>query len=323
MQFSLFPSINERSEKNIGIQGYASFLSDRDPVRWSSIRSRIRQISGGLQLESVKPVIVADLFPQIHRELIKLLKSLSKKDWLESTVCSGWTVKDVALHLLGGAIGNLSRRRDGNVSESIEKQDELIIFINDLNQSWVSATRRISARLLIDLLEICGSQMYEYFQGLDPYIMGGPVSWVGPGPAPVWMDLAREYTELWHHQQHIRDAVGKPGLKQPKYFSPVLETFILALPRTYHDVNAKENTSVKVNITGESGGCWSILFNNGVWRLYKDAQEKPTTEVLIDQDIAWRLFTRGINKDSAKEQLTIIGSQKLGLKLIDMVSIIA
>lgn len=274
-------------------------------------------------LETPKPVIVATLFPEIHRELIALLKSLSANDWQKPTVCSNWSVKDVALHLLGDEIGNLSRRRDGNVSEaSIDNWNELVTFVNEWNKNWVSTANCISPRLLIDLLEFVGSQMSKYFQELDPFTLGEAVSWLGSEPAPVWLDLAREYTERWHHQQHIRDAVEKPGLKQPKYFSPVFESFIRALPRTYHEIIADENTSVTVTITGQSGGQWSILRKAMKWHLYSGAPTEPDAEVIIDQETAWRLFTRGISQNLAQEQATI-SNKGLGLIVFEMVSIIA
>jgi len=77
----------------------------------------------------------------------------------------------------------------------------------------VKATARISPELLIDLLELTGEQFYDYMQTLDQMATGGVVSWAGPDPAPMWLDTAREYTERWIHQQQIRDAVNKPGLK--------------------------------------------------------------------------------------------------------------
>jgi uncharacterized protein (TIGR03083 family) len=275
-------------------------------------------------LEEPRPVIVAALFPEIHRELVALLKSLSADDWNKPTICTGWSVKDVALHVLGGEIGNLSRRRDGHVlNASINSWDELVAFINDWNQSWVSVADRLSPRLLIDMLDLAGAQMCEYFQGLDPFVMGGAVSWAGPDPAPVWLDLAREYTERWHHQQHIRDAVGKPGLKQPRYFSPIHETFIRALPRAFEEVSADKDTSVTATITGRSGGRWSIFRQDMGWHLYTGAPAESDSEVILDQEIAWRLFTRGISSGLAREQATIKGNQILGLKVFDMVSIIA
>lgn len=275
-------------------------------------------------LKPPEPIIVASFFPEIHTELIALLKSLSGEDWKKATVCSNWSVKDVALHLLGVEIGNLSGRRDGNIAKAtIHNWDELVSFINSWNQSWVSVADRISPRLLIDLLELAGSQMYVYFQELDPFSMGGAVGWVGPEPAPVWLDLAREYTERWHHQQHIRDAVGKPGLKQPEYFHPVLAAFMQALPRTYQQTSADENTSVTVTIRGEAGGRWSILRKGVKWELYWGAPDEPDAEVILDQETAWRLFTRGIRQELIQEQMIIKGEQTLGRKVFEMVSIIA
>ena len=275
-------------------------------------------------LKSPEPVIVTTLFPEIHGKLIVLLKSLSEDDWLKPTVCSNWSVKDVALHLLGGEIGNLSRRRDGNVSNaSINNWNELVTFINDWNQSWVSAANRISPRLLIDLLDLVGSQLCEYFHSLDPFSIGGAVSWVGPEPAPVWLDLAREYTERWHHQQHIRDAVGQPDLKQPRYFSPVLASFVRALPKTFHKTFADDNTTVTLTITGKSGGRWSISKESKGWNLFSGAPAEPNSEIIIDQETAWRLFTRGISQAMAQEKAQIKGDKSLGFKVFEMVSIIA
>ena len=51
-----------------------------------------------------------------------------------------------------------------------------------------------------------------------------PIDWAGPEPAPIWLHVAREYTERWVHQQHIRDAVGRPGLNERRWLGPVLES---------------------------------------------------------------------------------------------------
>ena len=73
------------------------------------------------------------------------------------------------------------------------------------------------------------------------------MSWAGPEPAPVWLDLAREYTERWHHQQHIRDAVNKPGLKDPHWMAPVLAAFVWAMPHAYRDLSARPARALAVS----------------------------------------------------------------------------
>jgi len=275
-------------------------------------------------LKPPQPILVADLFPEILDELLRLLAGLSAEEWEKPTACPGWSVKDVALHLLGDEIGNLLRRRDGHaVSASIAGWEDLVAFINDWNQRWVEAARRISPRLVIDLLQFTGVQMCEYFRSLDPYAMGGAVSWVGPDPAPVWLDLAREYTERWHHQQHIRDAVGKPGLKQPRYLAPVLAAFMHAMPRAYRQTPAVDGTSITATIAWQSGGQWSLLREKGVWRLYEGVAPGPDAEVGLDEDVAWWLFTRGLTADQVRRHITVSGDQALGMRVLDMISIIA
>lgn len=274
-------------------------------------------------LQSPNPVITAHLFPRLLEGLLELLRGLGDEDWRKSTACPGWSVKDVALHLLGGEIGNLSSRRDDHsIHLASTSWDELISSINAWNRAWLDAARRISAPLLIDLLQLIGGQMATYFESLDPYSVGGSVSWVGPNPAPIWIDVAREYTERWHHQQHIRDAADKPGLKDPQFFAPVLAAFAHALPRALRHAEAAENTVATLTITGESGGQWSVRREGTGWEFYEGATDRPEAEVVIDEDIAWRLFTKGFSNERARELATISGDESIGSAILDMVSII-
>ncbi|MBI1800461.1 MAG: maleylpyruvate isomerase N-terminal domain-containing protein [Chloroflexi bacterium] len=272
-----------------------------------------------------EPIIVAHLFPEVHHALIDLLSGLSAEQWMRPVHNSGWTVHDTALHLLGGDAGILSHKRDGYASRGAPREGwhELVAFINGQNERWVQATRRISPRLLCDFLRLTGEQVSVYFQSLDPHALGGPVDWTGPGPAPVWLDLAREYTERWHHQQHIRDAVGRPGLKEPRFFAPVLDTFARALPHTLREVDAPVGTAVVLTIHGAAGGRWWGLREARGWGLYRDVAGEPQAEVALDQEIAWRLLTKGIGKDEARRHATLNGDQALGLRVLEMVSIIA
>src|SRR5258708_38046271 len=88
--------------------------------------------------------------------------------------------------------------------------------------------------------------------------MNGVVSWAGPDPAPIWLDSAREYTERWLHQQQIRDAVNKPGLKEKRFFHPVLDTFVRALPHTYKDVPVADTAVRHIACTRGGGEAWDL-----------------------------------------------------------------
>jgi len=275
-------------------------------------------------LKPPEPVIVVDLFPELLDGLANLLAGLSAADWEAATACPGWSVHDVALHLLGVEIGNLSRRRDAHILKaSIDGWDELVAFLNNWNQEWVRVGRRISPPLLVNLLRLTGDQMNDYFRTLDPHILGGAVSWAGSQPAPVWLDLAREYTERWHHQQHIRDAVGKPGFKEPRFFAPVLAAFARALPRALEPVTGPEGASVTLTVSGDSGGRWSAVWEAGAWVLYDGALEAPSAEVTLDENVAWRLFTHSAQAEWMRDQAVVAGDRVLGARVLEMVSIIA
>ena len=276
-------------------------------------------------MQQPQPILVGDLFPVLLDALLDLLGKLSDQQWAAPTICPGWSVKDLAAHLLGDDVGMLSRRRDSyrRAGAPIAGWEELVAFINRQNAEWVEASRRISPRLLCDMLRLTGEQVSAYFQSLDPYALGGPVDWAGPGRAPVWLDLAREYTERWHHQQQIRDALGQPGLTEPRFLAPALDAFVRALPHTYRDVEANEGALVAVRISGDAGRTWFLLRESSSWNLYLDATWPPDAEVMLDENTAWRLFTKGIGNQQARAQATIVGDQRLGSPVLDMVSVIA
>src|ERR1700730_15622756 len=135
-------------------------------------------------MKTPEPILVADLFPHVLDSLLEVLSGLTAEDWTRPTACALWSVKDVALHLLGGDVGILSRKRDAFGDKSIMSWEELVALINRLNETWVNATRRMSPRLLCGLLKHTGEQVCDYFKSLDPFAIGSAVDWAAPDPAP-------------------------------------------------------------------------------------------------------------------------------------------
>ena len=270
-----------------------------------------------------EPVLVLDLFPAERAELLGILAELSAEQWSSPTACAGWSVKDVAAHLIGDDLGRLSRQRDGYRWARPEPDEDLLAFINRQNAEWVQAMRRLSPPVLCRLLGLTGEETQALFASLDPFALGGPVSWAGPEPAPVWLDLAREYTERWHHQQHIRDAVGSPLLTEPHLYRLVLATFVHALPHTLRTFEAAEGSTVHLHISGESGGDWTVRREETSWRLYVGDSSSATARVTISEAHAWRLFTKGLSPAEAKRHARIKGDHRLGEKVLETVAIIA
>jgi uncharacterized protein (TIGR03083 family) len=269
----------------------------------------------------------AHLFREIRHELLQVLHDLTPEQWERPTVCPGWTVRDIALHLLGIDMGNLSRRRDGfsyhpDAFPGDPSTFDLVAFVIYINEEWVQATRRLSPRLICTLLAFVGEEMDDYFVHLDGAAVGEAVSWAGPGPAPVWLDIAREYTDRWVHQQQIRDAVECPGMTEPRYLAPVLATFVHALPHTLRHEEPNPGTFVRLIITGDAGGAWVAVRTSGAWVLGREFPGEAAATVTIDQDTAWRLYTRGVTPEEARPKARLDGDRALGELMLRMVSII-
>ena len=265
------------------------------------------------------PILVADLFQPLNDELVRLLRGLSRDDWNLRAVGT-WNVHDVAAHLLDTLLRRLSIQRD-RYSQPFDAAAGLATIINEMNAQWVSASRRMSPEILIDMLDRYGHEMAGYMRRLDPYaIAEWSVSWAGQETSPNWFDTARELTERWHHQQQIRDATKRPPLYDLRYFKPVIETFLLALPYAYRSLDARDGSSIVFEIRDVTS-C-ALVRDSRAWR-FGDSNGNATTKVAMTGDTAWRLFTKGLGRDDARKRSEVTGDRTLAEPLFSMVAIVA
>jgi uncharacterized protein (TIGR03083 family) len=279
-------------------------------------------------MKPVAPIHTVELFPNLSAELLTVLRNLSADDWAKPTACDPWTVKDVAAHLLDTAIRRLSFHRDRlpllPPDSPINNYADLVNFLDRLNADWVKAMQRVGPNLLLDFLELSEQQLTLFFQTLPPDAPAFfSVAWAGEAESRQWFDIAREYTERWLHQQHIREAVGQPLLVSRKFMFPVLDAFMRALPHTYNSVEAAVGVTLSVSITGEAGGDWSLVRQNNTWHLFSGSSPTTAASVRLDQDTAWRLFSKGLSPEAARPHLQIAGDESLGSRILQMVSIMA
>lgn len=271
------------------------------------------------------PIEVVSLLPVLNDKLISLLGSLTPADWAKPTVAKLWTVKDVIAHLLDGNIRMLSLLRDNYYGEKHDiANGTLLGFLNDLNADWVKAMKRVSPQMLILLHEATGYAYCEYYASLDPFARSPfSVDWTGETASLNWMHIAREYTEKWLHQQQVRDAIGDAGLMTKELFYPFINIFMLALPYTYRNVHAIDGTAIRISIPGEIGGKWNLVKSGDKWVLDNDDSREPVSEVVIEADTAWRLFSKSIRPGDVKENIKIYGDRQLGEVALTMVSVMA
>ena len=274
-------------------------------------------------LERLPPRYVADLFAPLHGELMALLRGLSASDWERPTVAGAWQVRDVAAHLLDGDLRKLSGQRDGHPitpGRPLNSYGDIVDFINELNASGVAYGKRLSPRLLTDLLAMTGSWVAELMEAQEPHAPSWiSVAWAGESQSENWMDTGREYTERWHHQMQIRDAVnavGLSGLLAPRWLDPLLDFSVRALPHAYRDVAAPEGAALTLAVPGDSGWAWTLVREGGRWALYRGEADRPATRVTVEPAVVWRLFYNALPPEAAREKVAIQGDESLAGPLL-------
>jgi uncharacterized protein (TIGR03083 family) len=275
--------------------------------------------------EPLQPIFTAQLFPGLEAKLIELLRGLSAEEWERQTLAPKWKVKDVAAHLLDTQIRKLAAARHGYKPENSKKlsPEKLVALINSLNAEGVRAYSQLSPEELISWMESASRDSAKYHRLIDPFAPAMfPVSWAGEEESLNWFDTAREFTERWHHQEQIRVAVNKPGIMTREFYFPVLDCFMRGLPHSYRNVPAKSGSLAQFHIAGECGGSWYLFRDGGAWKLIASPAGETISETAIPQEIAWRIFTKGIAYEGARTQVRVAGDEAVGLHILNMISIV-
>ncbi len=277
-------------------------------------------------MQPLEPCYTAALFRPLSEQLVTLLRGLAPADWERPTVATKWRVRDVASHLLDGQLRRISVQRDTHVTAPdgpIATERDLAGVINRLNSGGVAYGARLSPRLITDLLEVAGEWLAADVANLDPHGPAVfPVSWAGEPASENWMDIGREYTEHWHHQMQIRDAVAKPRLLEPHWMAPLLDLSVRALPHAYDSVAASAGSVVTLEVSGETSGTWSIVRDTSRWQLRRGRPHQPDAIVTVSADDAWRMFYNALAGDALAQRVKVEGKTDLAAPLLRARSVI-
>jgi hypothetical protein len=272
------------------------------------------------------PTETTALFRPLLDELLSVLRGLTPQEWKRPTVARAWRVRDVAVHLLDNDLRRLSAHRDGHLlapERRIESTSDVARFVNALNASGVSWGTRLSPALIVELLALTGSWVAEFLSSLPPDGAAlWPVSWAGEQQSAQWMDTGREYTERWHHQAQIRDAVGAPRLLGPRWMLPLLDISVRVLPHAYADLAAPLGTAVTLEVLGETNAAWTIERETHAWHLGEGAARNPDALVRVTDDAAWRLLYNALPDADVDPRVTTSGPAHLVAPLLAARSVI-
>lgn len=277
------------------------------------------------KFSGTEPILCAPLLRVVDAKLIELLRELRPEEWDLQTIAPAWKIRDVAAHLLDTALRKLSLVRDHCFVEQplIRSQQDVLDLVNRLNREGVTVYRRLSPSVLIDMIERACRQSADFHESLDPFAPAVfNVSWAGESQSLNWFDTARELTERWHHQQQIRHATNRPGLMTPELYHPVLDCFVRGLPHAFRDLDSPAGTTIQLDISGDCGGTWLLLKNAQHWAFASSSATPPAARAVIPQQIAWRVFTKGIDRDEALALSSVEDDKALGKRVFHLTAIV-
>jgi uncharacterized protein (TIGR03083 family) len=254
--------------------------------------------------------------------LLDLLRDLTDEEWAAPTECPAWSVKGIALHVLGDDLSLLTRQRDTST-------DSLTLFAEDhpgltfrelldgFNEHWVSGARFFSAPLLIELLDLVGQWSADFYEsvGLDT-VSGEPVQFFATlDLSPYWQVIAREYSERVIHQSQIRRALGRPEVDGPLLgaAAEVHAHLLAAWARDY----APEVGSTVAFVAGPAGR-WTLVREADRWSVAGGAS--ADAEITVSGDAVARLVSRGLDAPDLEAVVTFGGDVDLARGLLDPIA---
>jgi uncharacterized protein (TIGR03083 family) len=280
-----------------------------------------------MALQPLIPVDTRPMFRPVSGSLVAVLRRLPPADWERPTVAGAWVVRDIVAHLLDSTLRRLSFHRDGMTPPPppgpISSARDFVEFINALNAEWVHSAKRLSPRVLTDLYERASGDVADWFESLAldaPALFA--VSWAGEQVSAGWFDIGREFTELWHHQQQIRMAVGANTVSEPRYLGAVIDVAMRGLPHAFRDVSAEPGQTVVIDISGTAGGQWTLIRETLQWTLSRGEPSVATARIRLDDDAAWKLLFNALSENEAARAVRIDGRADLADALLRARSVI-
>jgi len=258
-----------------------------------------------MPLEQVPPTDTRRFFRPVATELTTLLRALPADAWDRPTVAGTWRVREIIAHLVDVSMRRVSLHRDRHTPPAPPQpprtEREFVAFINGLNGQWIDAARRISPRMLTDLYEFVAAALADFTESFPddgPALF--PVSWAGDERSDGWFDLGREFTEQWHHQAQVRDAVAAPPLRDPAWLHAVLLIALRGLPHAFRESRVETGRTLTIEITGTAGGVWTLKRDAGGWTLWAGQESGESARVTMSDDTAWRLLFNALSPENAE-----------------------
>jgi uncharacterized protein (TIGR03083 family) len=256
-----------------------------------------------------------DLLATEFAAVTSLLSGLADGQWDVDTCLPGWTVHDVAAHMLGSELQLCGRPPpDADVSHLTHMRNP----IARANEAWVESMRPLAPAEMAARWEAVTADRLFALAGMTQTEFDAP-SWTPVGSDETYGRFMRiRHYDCFMHEHDIRFALGLPGRSDPDHLGSCLDEVATGLGYIVgRRASLADGSRAEIRLTGDPARTYRVLVDGRASVV--DTFDRPAT-VGIELPTATFLRLTGGRLDGPSgpvDEVGLSGDTVLGRRLVD------
>lgn len=196
--------------------------------------------------------MTADVFSALEVQtdrLDEILAGLDDAQWASPSLCPGWSVTDVVLHLAQTEEGVIATTEGGTLT--IPVQD--LATVDDAMENWVRSERGAPPKDVYERWNVARRRALEALRAADPDVS---VQWAAAPLRPKTLATTR----LSEHWIHTLDITEPLGIDDPD--TDAIESLawlaVKTIPYAFARAGRDDPPPVRAELTAPSGATWTF-----------------------------------------------------------------
>ena len=246
--------------------------------------------------------------------LAELLGELSEAEWLTPTALPGWSVKDVAAHVVGTEL-TLTGQASPPLADAARAQSHIRNDIGAINEAWVESFRIRSGSDVVDELRSVTARRRGELEEMTQEAFDAD-SWTPAGPGSYGRFMQIRVYDCWIHEQDIRDALGRPGHQSGPCAEQSLDEVARALGYIVgKKAGAPQGASVTIELDGPTRRNLHVTVD-GRAAVVPSLAGPATTVVRMPFRLFMAMASGRVPADPAAGEVVINGDAGLGARVV-------
>jgi uncharacterized protein (TIGR03083 family) len=263
---------------------------------------------------SISKAAVVDALVGEWQALAELLDPLTEEEWSLPSPCPGWTVKDVAAHVIGTEL-TLEGQSSPALTDTLRSGAHIRNDIGAINEAWVDSFRSRPGPEVARTLREVTARRAAALEAMSPEEFDAD-SWTPAGPGSYGRFMQIRVYDCWVHEQDIRSALGRPGhLSGPAAEQSLDEVTRAAGYIVGKKAGAPQGSSVEIELTGPTSGRIAVAIE-GRAAVVPELTGPPTAGVRMPFDTFMAMASGRVPADPQAAGVELSGDTDLAARVV-------